>query len=139
MYGSISNLCDVSHDVNVKVHFVALNVQLQIFNLVSLIIDRLGEKIVPCVEKILAFLPQVSQQLTMILLFVHSNHALVFVLIYRVSLFSFKIMEIPFQNGKGLSERVCLFVYNTDFAAPCLLVIILLCKCGYLTLVLSMI
>lgn len=79
MYGSISNLCDVSHDVNVRVHFVALNVQLQIFNIVSLIIDRLGEKIVPCVEKILAFLPQVSQQLTMILLFVHSNHALVFV------------------------------------------------------------
>lgn len=34
--------------------------QLQIFNLVSLIIDRLGEKIVPCVEKILAFLPRVS-------------------------------------------------------------------------------
>lgn len=33
--------------------------QLQIFNLVSLIIDRLGEKIVPCVEKILAFLPRV--------------------------------------------------------------------------------
>lgn len=35
--------------------------QLQIFNLVSLIIDRLGEKIVPCVEKILAFLPRVRK------------------------------------------------------------------------------
>jgi hypothetical protein len=76
--------------------FVALNVELQIFNLVSLIIDRLGEKIVPCVEKILAFLPQVSQQLNMILLFVYSNHASIFFLIYGVSLFFFKIMEIPF-------------------------------------------
>lgn len=27
----------------------------------SLIIDRLGEKIVPCVEKILAFLPRVRE------------------------------------------------------------------------------
>lgn len=35
--------------------------KLQIFNLVVLIIDRLGEKIVPCVEKILAFLPRVWQ------------------------------------------------------------------------------
>lgn len=35
--------------------------KLQIFNLVSLIIDRLGGKIVPCVDKILAFLPQVWQ------------------------------------------------------------------------------
>jgi hypothetical protein len=35
--------------------------KLQIFNLVSLIIDRLGEKIVPCVEKILALLPRVWQ------------------------------------------------------------------------------
>lgn len=39
--------------------FVFHLLQLQIFNLVSLIIDRLGGKIVPCVDKILAFLPQV--------------------------------------------------------------------------------
>lgn len=81
-----------------KVYFVALNVQLQIFNLVSLIIDRLGEKIVPCVEKILAFLPQVSQQLTMILLFVYSNLALVFV-------FNIWSIIVLFQNyGDPISE-----------------------------------
>eukprot|EP00850_Spirogloea_muscicola_P009002 SM000049S16773 [mRNA] locus=s49:579453:591318:+ [translate_table: standard] len=36
--------------------------QLQIFNLVSLIIERLGDKIVPCAEQIMAFLPQVWQE-----------------------------------------------------------------------------
>eukprot|EP00850_Spirogloea_muscicola_P008802 SM000048S16514 [mRNA] locus=s48:162009:170563:+ [translate_table: standard] len=36
--------------------------QLQIFNLVSLIIERLGDKIVPCAEHIMAFLPQVWQE-----------------------------------------------------------------------------
>ncbi|BBN14841.1 importin-11 [Marchantia polymorpha subsp. ruderalis] len=35
--------------------------KLQIFNLVSLIIERLGEKVLPCVEKIMSFLPQVWQ------------------------------------------------------------------------------
>jgi hypothetical protein len=34
--------------------------KLQIFHLVSLIIDRLGEKIAPYVGKILSFLPQAS-------------------------------------------------------------------------------
>lgn len=33
--------------------------QLQILNLVSLIIDRLGERIVPCADKIMIFLPKV--------------------------------------------------------------------------------
>lgn len=100
MYGSISNLFDDSHGVNVKVYFVALNVQLQIFNLVSLIIDRLGEKIVPCVEKILAFLPQVSQQLTMILLFMYSNHALDFVFDIWSTIVLFHNRGDPFSECK---------------------------------------
>ncbi|KAJ7540520.1 hypothetical protein O6H91_10G020100 [Diphasiastrum complanatum] len=35
--------------------------KLQIFNMVSLVIDRLGEKVTPCTEELLSFLPQVWQ------------------------------------------------------------------------------
>ncbi|KAL2621919.1 hypothetical protein R1flu_002124 [Riccia fluitans] len=35
--------------------------KLQVFNLVSVIIERLGEKVLPCVDKIMSFLPQVWQ------------------------------------------------------------------------------
>ncbi|XP_024543668.1 importin-11 [Selaginella moellendorffii] len=38
-----------------------LDSKLQVFSLVTLIIERLGEKVVPCTEKIMIFLPQVWQ------------------------------------------------------------------------------
>lgn len=44
--------------------------QLQIFNLVSLIIERLGEKVLPCVEKIMSFLPQVRELDVLSMLFI---------------------------------------------------------------------
>lgn len=47
-------------------------VQLQIFNLVSLIIDQVGDKIVPSVEKILSFLPQVQLATLVLLLYLVS-------------------------------------------------------------------
>lgn len=36
--------------------------KLQVFNLVSLVIDRLGEKILPCTQSLISFLPQVWQE-----------------------------------------------------------------------------
>eukprot|EP00249_Psilotum_nudum_P007668 c20733_g1_i1 orf=1506-4013(-) len=36
--------------------------KLQVFNLVSLIIDRLGERVAPCTESLISFIPQVWQE-----------------------------------------------------------------------------